>query len=1012
MANFNECDQEIRWEGERTVFVNRSKIENHYKVLYIDDLKLEIEDFVLVRNDDSVDPEDTSNCYVGQIKTLFHRDSDEKIPRATVQWFSRISELPPYVQKLIDQYYEWEVVEEHRSNWSDEIEADTIFSKCVVLFLPIDAECKMFEEHVNESEIPIFFCRYKYSGSKLLPVIKKNSLLTSEQKQYIATPTGTPEFPKVLIKRIDKRLMETPNARIIIAKPDAKSIEDVTNAFKKTLNFEDREGQSEKRPIIHTLKISKNELRDDEKELTLCNLPESSPTKPFSTLDSKKRILRNTPQRLSSLKAAENNMNAKNSPKKQSCIPHKTNVIEKSVCTPSPSKNSTRNIRSRKLTGNNATTSSSRKIKTQSLCKTPTTSRRSIRFTDLQEALAAIEAESSTSSPSSYKTPRKSKRFTKKATEVIRTPPSNKKPKLAGRSIMLLDEDIETENSITTPHKTPTSSKRYKCERLDKTPPSNKKLKLAGRSVVLLDDQEMDTGTPSNRTPKSNRRFKKLTDTPNVTEGKRTSQIPTLNKTPNLMKQSTVFSNDQEVAATRSGRKVKKVDYYQQNPDEEYKRNVLSDSSDDDDDSASECSIKKKISSNSSKKSVSKATRNLFSIPDRKTPLKIPQNILEESRMRLHAAAVPKSLPCREEEYSDIYKFVRDSLCLQTGGCMYISGVPGTGKTATVHEVIRNLEEEKENGEVPFFTFVEVNGMWMTDPYKCYVHIFKSLTGKSIASQQACNLLEKRFTEKGPKKDAVVLLVDELDRLWTRKQTVMYNIFDWPSKPSSKLIVLAIANTMDLPERLMMNRVKSRLGLSRITFQPYNFRQLQEIIMNRIQELKVFDPDAVQFVARKVAAVSGDARRALAICRNATEIVEKGDLKGSKFTPSKKQKILVGMEHVDEAIQQMFSSPVIAFIKSSSKMTKLFLEGMLNEFTRTGSEETTLLKVSNHIDTICKFEGIRPPSSSIILTICVRLAASHVVLVDDFRNDIHMKLRLGVDPDDVNYALTGKGPSH
>lgn len=56
---------------------------------------------------------------------------------------------------------------------------------------------------------------------------------------------------------------------------------------------------------------------------------------------------------------------------------------------------------------------------------------------------------------------------------------------------------------------------------------------------------------------------------------------------------------------------------------------------------------------------------------------------------------------------------------------MYISGVPGTGKTATVHEVIRNLEEEKELGEVPIFNFVEVNGMWMTDPYQCYVQIFK-----------------------------------------------------------------------------------------------------------------------------------------------------------------------------------------------------------------------------------------------------------------------------------------------
>ena len=51
----------------------------------------------------------------------------------------------------------------------------------------------------------------------------------------------------------------------------------------------------------------------------------------------------------------------------------------------------------------------------------------------------------------------------------------------------------------------------------------------------------------------------------------------------------------------------------------------------------------------------------------------------------------------------------------------------------------------------------------------------------------------------------------QLDLLWTRKQTVMYNIFDWPTRPQAKLIVLAIANTMDLPERIMMNRVQSRL---------------------------------------------------------------------------------------------------------------------------------------------------------------------------------------------------------
>lgn len=51
----------------------------------------------------------------------------------------------------------------------------------------------------------------------------------------------------------------------------------------------------------------------------------------------------------------------------------------------------------------------------------------------------------------------------------------------------------------------------------------------------------------------------------------------------------------------------------------------------------------------------------------------------------------------------------------------------------------------------------------------------------------------------------------QLDLLWTRKQSILYNLFDWPSHSSSKLIVLAIANTMNLPERLMMGRVSSRM---------------------------------------------------------------------------------------------------------------------------------------------------------------------------------------------------------
>lgn len=57
--------------------------------------------------------------------------------------------------------------------------------------------------------------------------------------------------------------------------------------------------------------------------------------------------------------------------------------------------------------------------------------------------------------------------------------------------------------------------------------------------------------------------------------------------------------------------------------------------------------------------------------------------------------------------------------------CMYISGVPGTGKTATVHEVIRCLQQAAEDDELPSFQFVEINGMKLTDPHQAYVQILE-----------------------------------------------------------------------------------------------------------------------------------------------------------------------------------------------------------------------------------------------------------------------------------------------
>ncbi|NWQ94869.1 ORC1 protein, partial [Burhinus bistriatus] len=384
-------------------------------------------------------------------------------------------------------------------------------------------------------------------------------------------------------------------------------------------------------------------------------------------------------------------------------------------------------------------------------------------------------------------------------------------------------------------------------------------------------------------------------------------------------------------------------------------------------------------------------------IPRRSHAAQKPASILEEARLRLHVSAIPESLPCREEEFQDIYNFVESKLIDGTGGCMYISGVPGTGKTATVHEVIRCLQQAAENDDLPSFQFVEINGMKLTDPHQAYVQILELLTGQKVTATHAAVLLAKLFNTPGPKRKTTVLIVDELDLLWTRKQNVMYNLFDWPTQKHSKLIILAIANTMDLPERMMMNRVASRLGLTRMSFQPYTYKQLQQIISSRLNSMKAFEEDAIQLVSRKVAALSGDARRCLDICRRATEICE--------FASRKRTPEIVKMAHITEAIDEMFSSPYINAIRNASLHEQIFLKAILAEFRRAGVEEATVQQVYHQHVALCRIEGMQSPTISEIMAVCSRLGACRLLLVESSNKYLHMRVRLNISQDDVMYAL-------
>ncbi|RAL58103.1 hypothetical protein DID88_010383 [Monilinia fructigena] len=336
----------------------------------------------------------------------------------------------------------------------------------------------------------------------------------------------------------------------------------------------------------------------------------------------------------------------------------------------------------------------------------------------------------------------------------------------------------------------------------------------------------------------------------------------------------------------------------------------------------------------------------------------------QTARSCLHVSSVPDTLPCREEEFSSVYTHLAAAITDGTGSCIYISGTPGTGKTATVREVVAQLNASVLADELDPFIFVEINGMKVTDPHQSYALLWEALRGDRVSPSHALDLLEREFSTPSPRREPCVVLMDELDQLVTKNQSVMYNFFNWPGLRHSKLIVLAVANTMDLPERTLSNKISSRLGLTRITFPGYSHEQLQTIITSRLTDVPshLIHPDAIQFASRKVASVSGDARRALDICRRAVEIAESESLSVPN-TPSKtpgreerKCKGVVSIATVKKAINEATTSPLQQYLRALPLVSKLFLAALIFRLRRAGTGECLMGEVVDECRRMVKLD--------------------------------------------------------
>ncbi|KAM6042194.1 cell division control protein 6 homolog [Chlamydotis macqueenii] len=241
----------------------------------------------------------------------------------------------------------------------------------------------------------------------------------------------------------------------------------------------------------------------------------------------------------------------------------------------------------------------------------------------------------------------------------------------------------------------------------------------------------------------------------------------------------------------------------------------------------------------------------------------------QEAKRVLHTA-VPDRLHARERETGIIRQFLQEHVCERQPGSLYISGAPGTGKTACLSRVLLDCKDELAGSKT-----IVLNCMSLSSPQGIFPAVAQQLGLPTAAGREGVRRLEKQLTAQGP---MVLLVLDELDQLESKGQDVLYTLFEWPQLPGSRLILVGLANALDLTDRSLARLGARPAGSPRLLhFPPYSREQLTTILQERLRQVAgdpVLDAAALQFCARKVSAISGDARKALDVCRRAVEVVE------------------------------------------------------------------------------------------------------------------------------------------
>eukprot|EP00092_Neocalanus_flemingeri_P022153 GFUD01024029.1.p1 GENE.GFUD01024029.1~~GFUD01024029.1.p1 ORF type:complete len:772 (-),score=294.74 GFUD01024029.1:140-2455(-) len=402
----------------------------------------------------------------------------------------------------------------------------------------------------------------------------------------------------------------------------------------------------------------------------------------------------------------------------------------------------------------------------------------------------------------------------------------------------------------------------------------------------------------------------------------------------------------------------------------------------------------------------------------------------QHARAALHTGT-PTYLLCREEQVDTMSKWLDKHLVEGKPGSMYVSGAPGTGKTATLTHLLNNKTAKYKS--------IFINCMVLKSSIAIYREVAKQLAPKLTpkTEKDALKVIETAITTG---KTMTLLVLDEVDQLDNKNQSVLYTVFEWPALQSSTLALVGIANSLDLTDRVLPRlQVSPAYKPTLLHYPPYTKQQIIDILTARLKEggetglHPVITPRAIAYLAGKISSLSGDLRKALDVCRRALELAETVARKQTLLKPMnprglaspsqsprkgyKNPKMLpqigqVDMPQIMKVVNQVYGSQVTASLGTKGEglpiKQKILIASLLLMVKKGRSKEVTLGKLSETFTKILRKRQLEPEHESACVGMIEMLESRGMVSYACKGAPRMAKVSLRMDEDEVALALGDK----